>query len=179
MFRRDDVIEEAHASPGERTGRDAVRPNAVIVTLGISDNPFVVRLSRRASSPLDVRSAGTATVVEAMRAQGVRRIVGQSTYGIGAGYRRLPISLKAFFTVVIRPQVRDHERQEGVIRGSGLDWTILRPVVLHDEPAAGPARTTLDDDVPAMRVARAQLAEVLVAAVDRADWVARTVSVSE
>lgn len=54
-----------------------------MVTLGIPDNPFRVRLTRRASSALDVRSAGTANVVRAMADTGVRRLVVQSTYGIG------------------------------------------------------------------------------------------------
>jgi uncharacterized protein YbjT (DUF2867 family) len=41
--------------------------DAVAVTLGIPDNPFVVRLTRRASSPLDVRSAGTAQTTRSRR----------------------------------------------------------------------------------------------------------------
>jgi nucleoside-diphosphate-sugar epimerase len=164
---------------GEAVEKAVVGQDAVIVTLGIPDNPFLVRVTRGASSRLDVRSAGTARVIEAMRTQGVRRLVVQSTYGIGDGYRRLPLGLKAFFTLAIRPQVRDHELQEGLVRDSGLDWTIVRPVVLHDDPVTAPARIALDDEVPAMRVGRAQLADVHVAAVDRRDWVSHTLSVSE
>jgi nucleoside-diphosphate-sugar epimerase len=80
-----------------------------------------VVLRRRASSPLDVRSRGTAKVVAAMRAAGVRRLIVQSTYGIGETYAKLPLSLKAFFAFVIRPQVADHVRQEALVRGIALD----------------------------------------------------------
>ena len=164
---------------GEAVEKAVVGQDAVIVTLGIPDNPFRVRLTRRASSPLDVRSAGTERVIEAMRAHGVRRLVVQSVYGIGDGYRRLPLGLKAFFTLAIRPQVRDHEVQEALVRESGLDWTIVRPVVLHDEAVTAPARVVLDDDVPAMRVGRGQVADVLAGSLGRTDWFSRTLSVSE
>ena len=60
---------------GDVTDVDAVTKavagqDAVMVTLGIPDNPFLVRLTRRASSRLDVRSAGTASVVGAMAETG-------------------------------------------------------------------------------------------------------------
>lgn len=152
--------------------------DAVVVTLGISDNPITVRLRRRASAPLDVRSRGTARVVAAMRAAGVRRLVVQSTYGIGETYANLPLSLKAFFTLVIRPQVADHVRQEELVRASGLDWTVVRPVVLDDGVTEAPAQVDLADRVASMKVSRSQLARVLAAAVDRDDWHGRTLSVS-
>ena len=145
----------------DAVGKVMVDQDAVVVALGISDNPIAVRLLRRAATPLDVRSQGTANVVEAMRASGVRRLIVQSTYGIGETYARLPLSLKAFFTLVIRPQVADHVRQEELVRASGLDWTLVRPVVLHDDPTDAPATVDLGDRVDSMKVSRTQLAQVL------------------
>jgi uncharacterized protein YbjT (DUF2867 family) len=153
--------------------------DAVVVTLGIPDNPFRVRLTRRASSPLDVRSAGTANVVRAMTETGVRRLLVQSTYGIGDTYRRLPLALKAFFSLAIRPQVTDHEVQEATVRTSDLDWTILRPVVLHDEERPDPATVRTDDTVPAWKVSRRQVARVAADALSRDEWTGRVLSVSE
>jgi nucleoside-diphosphate-sugar epimerase len=155
-----------------------VGQDAVVVTLGISDNPITVRLLRRASSPLDVRSRGTAVIIDAMRAAGTRRLVVQSTYGIGETYAKLPLSLKAFFTLVIRPQVADHVRQEEIVRTSGLDWTVVRSVVLEGTETDTPAKVDLEDQVASWKVSRTQLADVLAQAVDRDDWQGRTVSVS-
>lgn len=135
-----------------------VGQDAVAITLGIPDNPFKVRLTRRASSRLDVRSAGTRVVLDAMREHDVRRLVVQSTYGIGDTYRRLPLALKAFFSLAIRPQVDDHERQERMVRESGLAWTIVRPTVLHDEPTDEAAYVTTGDAIPTMKVSRRQVA---------------------
>lgn len=143
-----------------------VGQDAVAVTLGIPDNPFRVRLTRRASSRLDVRSAGTRAVLAAMREHDVRRVVVQSTYGIGDTYRHLPLALKAFFTLGIRPQVDDHERQERLVRDSGFAWTIVRPTVLHDDPTNEPAHVSTDDVAPTMKVSRRQVARVEADAIE-------------
>lgn len=155
-----------------------VGQDAVAVTLGIPDNPFRVRLTGRASSPLDIRSSGTSAVIDAMREHGVRRLVVQSVYGIGETYAQLPFGLKLFFSLAIRPQVRDHERQEQLVRESGLDWTILRPVVLNDEPAAFPPHVGMDDRVRSMKVSRQQVADVTADALDREEFAGNVLSIS-
>ena len=162
----------------EALGKAMIGQDAVAVTLGIPDNPFRVRLTRRASSRLDIRSQGTAAVVEAMREHGVGRLVVQSTYGIGDTYRHLPLALKAFFTLGIRPQVDDHERQERLVRGSGLDWTLVRPTVLHDEPTDEPAHVSTSDHAPTMKVSRRQVARVEAHALERTTFAGQVLTVT-
>ena len=53
--------------------------DAVIVVLGISENPFRVRLFGSRGTAMNVRSAGTRNVIAAMKRAGVRRLVVQST----------------------------------------------------------------------------------------------------
>jgi uncharacterized protein YbjT (DUF2867 family) len=163
----------------EALGKAMIGQDAVAVTLGIPDNPFRVRLTRRASSPLDVRSRGTRNVVEAMQEHGVRRLVVQSTYGIGETYRHLPLGLKAFFSLAIRPQVTDHERQEALVRASSLDWTIVRPTVLHDDPTEESAYVATDDLAPTMRVGRRQVARVAADALASDELAGRVLTVTE
>lgn len=155
-----------------------VGQDAVAVTLGIPDNPFRVRLTRRASAPLDVRSAGTRVVLDAMREHGVGRLVVQSTYGIGDTFRHLPLALKAFFVLGIKPQVEDHERQEQMVRESGLAWTIVRPTVLHDEPTDEPAYVGADDLAPTMKVSRRQVARVEADAIEDEQPAGRVLTVT-
>lgn len=163
----------------ESLGKAMIGQDAVAVTLGIPDNPLRVRLTRRASSPLDIRSRGTQGVIEAMRDHGVRRIVVQSTYGIGDTYAQLPFALKAFFTLAIRPQVDDHERQEQLVRESGLDWTIVRPTVLHNDPTEEPAYVGTDNQAPTMRVSRRQVARVEADALERDELAGQVLTVTE
>lgn len=153
--------------------------DAVIVALGISDNVLAVRLGR-SSTPLDVRSAGTLRVIEAMHAAGAKRLVVVSAFGVGETYARLPLQFKLFFTLVLRPQIRDTERQEAAVVASGLDWTILRPVNLRDGDGEGDgaASVSTDDTVAGMSVARRQVAAVAASALGDGETVGRRLSIS-
>lgn len=153
------------------TGQDAV-----VVTLGIAESALRVRLRGSSGTPLEVRSQGTAAVVAAMRRHGVRRLVVQSSYGVGETRDRLPFSSRLVFALVLRPQIADHERQERIVRQSGLDWTIVQPVYLTDgdEPAA----LSRTGDTDGMKVSRRAVGGVLAdLATDEAD-VGACVSVS-
>jgi nucleoside-diphosphate-sugar epimerase len=177
------VAEGVRVIIGDVFDRDAlakavIGQDAVVVTLGISDNPFGVRMLRRAKTPLEVRSAGTARIVEAMRANDVRRLVVQSTYGLGETFANLPITYKLFFRLVLAPQIADTERQEELTRDSGLDWTLIRPVVLHDGEETERAHTDLHDGIAGEKVSRRQVGRVHADAVTRPDWIGATVTVS-
>jgi nucleoside-diphosphate-sugar epimerase len=178
-----EVPEGVRVVTGDVFDRDAlakamIGQDAVIVTLGISDNPFGVRMLRRAKTPLDVRSAGTARVVEAMRANDIRRLVVQSTYGLGSAFANLSTFYKLFFRLVLAPQIADTERQEELTHNSGLDWTLIRPVALHDGEETVPAHVDLRDGIAAEKVSRSQVGRVNADAVARPDWIGATVSVS-
>ncbi len=175
-------------------GRDGVRPvdgdvtvdadvdravdgqDAVVVALGISESAVRVRLRGSTGTPLDVRSRGTAAVVAAMRRHGVRRLVVQSSYGVGETRDRLPLSSRLVFALVLRPQIADHEVQERVVRTSGLDWTIVQPVYLTDgdEPAA----LSRTGDTEGMKVSRRAVGGVLAALATGTSDVGACVSVS-
>ena len=162
---------------------DAVLPDhdAVVIALGISENPMRVRLRGAATTPDDVRSRGTQRVVEAMQRHGVRRLVVQSTYGLGAGRERLSASFKFAFRFVLAPQIADTERQEQIVRASGLDWTLLRPVGLNDSTEgifSGAPFVSTTDQHAGMKVSRAQVAAACVAALADASTIGATLSIS-
>jgi uncharacterized protein YbjT (DUF2867 family) len=161
--------------PGD-VGRAVRGQDAVVVTLGISEPPLRVRLFGSAGTTPDVRSRGTATVVAAMREHGVRRLVVQSSYGVGETRDRLPLSSRLVFALLLRPQIDDHERQEEVVRASGLDWSLVQPVTLTDgdEPAA----VSGTGDTEGMRVSRRAVAAVLAGLIEAPGEHVRTVAVS-
>jgi uncharacterized protein YbjT (DUF2867 family) len=155
--------------------------DAVLVTLGIAESPLRVRLRGSAGTPMDVRSRGTEHVVTAMRAHGVRRLLVQSSYGVGPTRDRLPLSNRLVFALLLRPQIADTERQERAVRDSGLDWTLVQPVTLTDgdEPATWSTDADIDDlAVQGMRVSRRAVGGVLADAVADAGLVGRTLAVS-
>ena len=165
-----DVTDPADVEPA------VVGQDAVVVALGISESALGVRLRGSRGTPLDVRSRGTRHVVDAMRAHGVGRLVVQSSYGVGPTRDRLPLSSRLVFALVLRPQIDDHERQERLVRDSGLDWTIVQPVYLTDgdEPAA----CATEGGTDGAKVSRRALGGVLADAVTDPALVGETVAVS-
>lgn len=104
--------------------------DAVLVTLG---TPLLDR-SR-------LRTRGTSRIVAAMEATGVSRLVCMTVLGLDESWDNLPWSYKRLvFPLVLRRAVADHRGQEAVVQGSSLDWTIVRPPNLTDDPASGAPR---------------------------------------
>jgi uncharacterized protein YbjT (DUF2867 family) len=152
--------------------------DAVIVTLGISENPLRVRLLGPAHTPIDVRSAGTRNVIAAMRNQGVRKLVVQTTYGVGETRGKEGFLNKLFFMLLLKPQIADTEKQNQAVSESGLDWVIVQPVHLTDG---------VEDDIPfistqgglgKMKVSRKSVARFVADAVRSSTFVHKSVAVS-
>ena len=139
--------------------------DAVVVALGIRENPWRVRLLGSAHTALDVRSRGTRHVIDAMRRHGVRSLVVQTSYGVGSTEGRLPWFVRLMFLLMLRPQIRDTARQEESVRTSGLDWVLVQPVNLTDEATTRPAFASPTGDFKGMKVSRQQVGEFLADAV--------------
>ncbi|GAA1690930.1 SDR family oxidoreductase [Glycomyces endophyticus] len=102
-----------------------------------------------------VARTGTAALVEAMRANGTRRLVVLSAAPIGTvptpqrpdKPRTDPGDglLLRLATPIVKRALADHYRDlalmEDVVLDSGLDWTVVRPPRLTDGPAKGAWRT--------------------------------------
>lgn len=83
-------------------------------------------------------SDGTRNIVRAMQQQGVKRLVCQSSLGVGDSRGRLGF-LYNFFVIplFLRNLFADKTLQETIIRESGLDWIIVRPTALTNGPRKG------------------------------------------
>ena len=46
--------------------------------------------------------------------------------------------------LLLRNVYADKDRQEALVRASGLDWVLVRPAVLSDGPARGSVRALID-----------------------------------
>ena len=187
FVRRPDSMRDALPAGARLAVGDVMKPktldaaiagqDAVVVILGINENPFLVRLRGTSATPMRVRSEGTQNVIEAMKRQGVRRLVVQTTYGVSDTRAGLSLGWRLIFDLVLKPQIVDTERQEDVVADSGLEWVMVRPVGLDD----GPARPTLvsaTGETRSMNVPRASVAAVLADAAVRSDYVGQRLAVS-
>lgn len=137
---------------------------AVVVTLGIPESALRVRLMGSARTPMDVRSRGTQQVIHAMRRHGVSRLVVQTSFGVGATRDRLPLLYRLMFALLLRPQIQDTERQEQAVRASGLQWVLVQPVNLTDDPGTVPPFVSEEGDYRSLKVGRRQVGEFLAEA---------------
>lgn len=102
--------------------------DVVLSTLGV---PFT-------RGPLDTYSVGTRNIVAAMHRANVRRLVVVSSTGAYPmpGRTGPPFALRLVEPIITKTIGKtvydDIRRMETVVRGSGLDWTIVRPSGLFD-----------------------------------------------
>lgn len=167
-----DALEPADVDAAVR-GQDAV-----VVTLGIRENPVRVRLGGPAGTSPAVRSEGTRNVIAAMHRHGVRRLVVQTSYGSGATRERLPLRYRVVFWALLRPQIADTEKQDELVRASGLDWVLAQPVNLTDAVEDGTAFASAEGDVRGWHVSRSRVGRFLAQALEGEAFVGRTVALS-
>ena len=110
--------------------------DAVISALGTPPSPF---------KEVTLLSTATRALVNAMKAEQVSRLV--AITGIGAGdsvghggflFDRL------IYPLLLRNVYADKNRQEAIIRHSGLNWVLVRPSVLNDKPGRDSPRALED-----------------------------------
>ena len=126
---------------------------AVFITIGAG--------SRRTT----IREEGTRNIVEAMQGTDVKRLICQSSLGVGDSRTNLPFFTKYIIVgVFLRHAFADHERQEAVVTQSSLDWTIVRPPHLKDGPRTGVYRhgfLTTDTQIKGW-ISRADVADFML-----------------
>jgi uncharacterized protein YbjT (DUF2867 family) len=152
--------------------------DAVIITLGITENPLRVRLFGAAHTPLDVRSTGTRNVIAAMRKHGVSRLVVQSSYGVGETRSSLRWVERLFFSLLLKPQIADTEVQELEVRDSGVDWVLAQPVHLTDEDTDDMPFASADGQVREWKISRKGVAQFLALAAQVPEYVGQSVALS-
>jgi nucleoside-diphosphate-sugar epimerase len=152
--------------------------DAVVVTLGIHENALRVRLFGAAATPMEVRSLGTHNVILAMRKHGVRKLVVQTTYGVGETRDKLQLIYRLMFKLLLKPQIADTEAQEREVRESGLDWVLAQPVNLTDAQDEGLPFASLDGETRRMKVSRKRVGRFLADATRSPEYVGRSVALS-
>ena len=128
-----------------------------------------------------LRENGTRNIVQAMEKAGVRRLICQSSMGIGDSRANLGLLTKyVIVPVFLRHAFADHERQEAVVTASALDWTIVRPPHLKDGPHTGTYRhgfPTTDTGIQG-QISRADVADFMLKQLADKTYLHRTVGVS-
>ena len=131
----------------------------------VGRDAVVSALGHAKGSPKDVHTRGTANIVAAMRAHGVRRLISLT----GAGVREEgddPKFVDRVFGFLLRTLQRDVLEDAvghvGVIRKSGLDWVVVRGPRLTDGEKKGRYRVGLVGKNSGTSISRADLADFML-----------------
>lgn len=156
------VHERLEKLPGDALDPEALSRalegvDAVIQALGAAAS------AERLLKPVSLFSESTLLLLQAMKAAGVRRLIAVTGFGAGDSRRRLGCLRGAAFRLLLGRAYDDKDVQEALIRDSGLDWVIARPVVLTKGPRTGRYRVLRE---PAQWrhgfISRANVADFLV-----------------
>jgi putative NADH-flavin reductase len=145
--------------------------NAVLVSLGVTPG-------QRATTPEDICSRGTRTIIDAMKSSSIARLLIVTSYGVGETCSRTPFLFSIFAKTILRGIMADKEVQEREVRASGLQWTIVQPLGLTDEPATGHPYVAADGSRATNRVSRADVGAVCIDALAGAKFIGACVAVS-
>ncbi|MCU0837279.1 MAG: SDR family oxidoreductase [Rhodospirillales bacterium] len=135
--------------------------DAVIQALGVAAGPEMLL------RPTRLFSDATRVLLAAMTETGVRRLICVTGFGAGDSRNRGNFLYNAAFTTFLGRVYDDKDVQERLIRKSGLDWVIARPVILTNGPKTGRYQVLVDPrEWRCGFISRADVADFLVKQID-------------
>ncbi len=143
---------------------DATDPAAVENVVRGADAVISV-IGQAKGSPHDLQTAATRTIVNAMRAHGVKRLVSLTGAGVDAPQDRPTLmnhAIKLALKTLSGHVLRDAVGHVAIIQGSGLEWIIVRAPMLTEGARVGSYRVGWVGVNTGARIARADLADFLL-----------------
>ena len=129
-----------HDNLEKRTG-DATNADDVAAALdGVDAAILALGVPKTATAllrPIHLFSDATAVLIPAMQEKGIRRLLAVTGFGTGDSYARVSSAERVAFQAIMGRAYADKSRQEEMIRGSDLDWTIARPGILTSNRGTG------------------------------------------
>jgi len=119
--------------------------------------------------PTKILSEGTRNIIATMREYGVKRLICETSLGLGETTGKMGIYYTFFVIPFILPfYFWDKRKQEKIIQSSELDWTIIRPGALNNRRARGSYREgfKIGNWFYTVRISRADVADFMLNQID-------------
>lgn len=158
--------------------------NAESVKKAVSQVDVVIlALGSKPDSSPTALADGTKNIIKSMTENGIRRLVVMSSYPMSGAPEGIAFLHAVGMTdekiAPMQPMIDDKIHQEKAVKESGLDWTIVRPLMLTDGPKTGSYRTGESIAVkPGDSISRADVADFLLKASTSSEWVGKIVILS-
>lgn len=127
------------------------------------------------------RSQGTQTIIDAMAKTGTKRLICQTTLGVGDSRDNLNFKWKyIMFGGLLRFPYNDHVKQEDYVRASDTNWTIVRPSAFTDGPVTGSYSQNFGPDATGLdlEISRADVAHFMLAQLEADTNIGKACSIS-
>ncbi|MEH2332428.1 NAD(P)-dependent oxidoreductase [Nostoc sp.] len=126
-----------------------------------------------------LESSAANTIIASMQRNGVRRLVVTSMIGEGDSEANTPFYERLLVATFLRGADKDKAAMESAVESSGLDWVILRPALLNDDPAKGNVRVfDAETGEKAHKITRADLADFMLAQLDTNEYLHQAVTIA-
>jgi putative NADH-flavin reductase len=151
-------------------------------------------LGPHSNADAGVTAPGTRSIVAAMRATGVRRIVAVSAAPVGTvaspGNPNPPkhdpgdgFFMRYLFSRIAAARFGkvydDLALMEDILRDSGMDWTVIRPPQLTDKPLTGSYRTAVGQNLRGgLSVPRADVAHFMLAVLGQPETIGQALGIA-
>lgn len=155
---------------------DVLDPAATTRCIQGADAVICVLGSHGSREPIE--AIGTRTILDAMHDTGVRRLVAVTSLGVGDSREQIGWAFRVIMDLTLKPIMMAKEEQEGLIKASGLDWTIVRPGGLTDGPRTGAYRFGRDRSIKGGRISRADVADFVLRQLTDPAFIHQTPAVS-
>jgi len=109
-----------------------------------------------------ILSDSAKAIIAAAKVAGVKRILVQSSLGVGDSAGRISPVMRVVVKTTMAKLFADKDAQEAAVRESGLQWTIVRPATLGNGAGTGAYEASERMEKSAKAIDRADVAKFLL-----------------
>ncbi|XP_058490469.1 flavin reductase (NADPH) isoform X2 [Solea solea] len=147
---------------------DVLNKEDVKKTMEGQDAAIIILGTRNNLSPTTMMSEGTKNIVEAMRARGIRKVVGCMSAFLLWDRAKVPPRLV--------PVTEDHDRMYTVLKTCGLDYVAAMPPHIGDLPLTE-SYTVTENMLSGKAISKHDLGHFFVKCLSTSEWDGKTVGV--
>lgn len=157
---------------------DVLEPASVEAAM-VGQDAVLCALGVKSLSGTTVLSTGTKNIIAAMEKSGTRRIVCESSLGVGDSRNQTGFVFgKIIVPLIFKGLFEDKERQERALRQSNLEWVIVRPARLTNDPPKGEYRVVTDNAKVGIQISRADVADFMLEQLTHERYLKKTVAIA-
>ena len=162
---------------------DVINPEEVDRAVADTEG-VIVALGASADMQSDIVMEKSAqNIISVMKKHGVKRIIIQSSYAMSGSVEGIEFMKSMGMgdeqIAMVKPVLDDKTKQEETIRTSGLEYTVVRPLMLTDEAKTGQYRVAEKLDVKVGdQISRADVADFMLKALTNDEWLNKTIDIS-